>query len=197
MKQRKLNFLAALALLAGIIIQACNTAPDSKKTAEDSNKVKFDKSDSSNPSMRTLEKDADFAVTAADGGLLEVQLGQLAQNNAGAQKVRDFGLMMVQDHSKANNELKALAAQKNISLPDSLSKDKKMKYDELRSLTGARFDKKYMSLMVSDHKEVIDEFHKYVNTGADRDLVQWATAKLPTLELHLQHARQEDSLLKK
>ncbi|GAB3417807.1 DUF4142 domain-containing protein [Niabella aquatica] len=190
--------LAGMMLFIGAIMQACNTAPDSKKAAEESNEEKFSKRDTiAGPSSNVLEKDADFAVAAADGGRMEVELGNLAQSNAGSQNVKDFGMMMVQDHSKANDELKSLAAEKGITLPDSLSNEKKKKYEELSSLTGNRFDKKYMSFMVSDHKEDIDQFRKYADNGANADLMQWASDKLPVLELHLQHARQIDSTIKK
>jgi len=195
MKQYYLCLAAVMLLMAGIMVPACNTAPDSKKAATDSNEMKFNKHDSANPSSATLEKDADFAVTAADGGQLEVALGQLAQRNARSQEVKDFGLMMVKDHATANNEIRALAEQKNISLPDSLSAGMKKKYDQLRVLKGRNFDKEYMKLMVADHKEDVDAFRKYADNGVDQHLVQWPAGKLPVLELHLQHAMQVDSLL--
>ncbi|WP_300601229.1 DUF4142 domain-containing protein [Niabella sp.] len=195
MKQYGFSFLAGMVMITGMSLLSCNTGADSKKAAEDSNAVKFNKSDTANPSSATLEKDADFAVTAADGGLMEVALGQLAQRNGAHAEVKDFGLMMVKDHSAANNELKALATQKNISLPDSLSEGLKKKYDRLRSLKGAAFDKEYIKLMVEDHKEDVNAFRNYTNKGADQNLVQWAAGKLPVLEAHLQHAQQVDSLL--
>ncbi|ANH81898.1 hypothetical protein A8C56_13760 [Niabella ginsenosidivorans] len=197
MKQRCLNFIIGLPLLAGTLMPACNTASDNRRTIGAANETLFDKSDTANPSMRILEKDADFAMTAINGGIMEIQLGQLAQNNARAQSVRDFGLRMIRDHSGANNEILTLARQKNISLTTALGDDKKKKYNELRSLEGERFDKKYMSWMVTDHMKGINEFRQYVSGGADQDLVQWALAKLPVWELHLRYARQVDSLLRK
>ncbi|WP_083927729.1 DUF4142 domain-containing protein [Niabella aurantiaca] len=184
-------------LLLGMIAAACNTAPDSERAAGDSNKLKFNRSDSANPSLATFERDADFAVTAADGGLLEVQLGQLAQQNGRSEDVKEFGLMMIKDHSAANNELRVLAEQKSISLPDSLSESMKRKYTALQTLKGADFDKEYMSLMVEDHEEDVEVFRKYAGNGADQRLAQWAEGKLPVLQRHLQHARHTDSLLKR
>ncbi|MCF3108349.1 DUF4142 domain-containing protein [Niabella sp. CC-SYL272] len=196
MKQSIFSLLVCVVMVLGAIATACNTGPDSRKAAQDSNEVKFNKSDTANPSTATLEKDADFAVTAADGGRMEVELGQLAQRNGQRQEVKDFGRMMEKDHSAANSELKALAAQKNISLPDSLSEGMKRKYDRLRDLKGAAFDKEYIKLMVADHQEDVDAFRHYTDKGADQNLVQWAKGKLPVLETHLQHAQQVDSLLK-
>ena len=197
MKQGYLK-ISALFLLVAVVLIACNTAADSKQAAEDSNDAKFSEKDTlSNSTSPVLEKDADFAVSAADGGRMEVELGNLAQRNAGSSSVKDFGMMMVQDHSKANDELRALAVQKGITLPDSLSNKKRKKYEELSSLKGNRFDEEYISFMVSDHKEDIELFQQYVNEGSNNDLLQWASGKISTLNRHLQHALKADSIINK
>jgi putative membrane protein len=155
---------------------------DSAEAAEETNEEKFDEKDT--------EKDADFAVAAADGGMLEVQLGQLAVSKGTTDAVKKFGQSMVDDHSKANNELKALAAQKNITLPSSLSDEKQKKYNDLSEKTGAEFDKAYAKFMVEDHKEDIDAFKKEAENGKDADLKSWAAGKVPVLEHHLSMAEQ-------
>src|SRR5690242_1834771 len=108
---KKRSTLNVLFLTMLILTFACNTKKneDSKDIAEDQNAAKFDESN--------REKDTEFAVDAADGGMMEVQLGQLVQTNGSNAQVKAFGQMMIDDHSKANDELKSLAAQKNISLP--------------------------------------------------------------------------------
>ncbi|MBO9596004.1 MAG: DUF4142 domain-containing protein [Niabella sp.] len=187
--------LAALMVVISVIAPACSTVSDSKKAAEDSNTARFNKSDTANPSVATLEKDADFAVTAADGGLMEVKLGQLALQHGRRKEVKAFGRMMIKDHTAAGNELKALATQKNMVLPDSLSDGMKKKYNRFLGLKGDAFDKAYIQLMVEDHQEDVAAFRHYAGSGADQNLVQWANRELPVLEAHLQQAKQVAGLL--
>jgi putative membrane protein len=178
-------FIALLALSTCAGLNACNdsgNATDAKDVADSANEQKFDSS--------RIEGDADWAVDAAAGGMMEVKFGELAQKNAGSAQVRDFGKTMVTDHSKANDELKALAAQKNISLPATLSDEAQRKYDDLAKKTGADFDKDYMSMMVDDHEEDIDEFKKEAADGRDAELKTWAADKIQVLQHHLDMAKQ-------
>lgn len=182
--------LSAL-LAAGLA--ACgnkNTAEteDTKEAAEEQNEQKFDDT--------KVEGDTEFAVAAADGGMLEVQLGQLAQANGSSAEVKTFAKMMVDDHSKANDELKAAAAQKNITLPASLGEKNQKKYDDLAGKTGEDFDKAYIDFMVDDHQEDIDAFKKQAENGNDADLKAWAAGKVPTLQHHLDAAKTAQDALK-
>lgn len=161
---------------------------DTKEVAEEQNEQKFDET--------KVEDDTEFAVEAADGGMLEVQLGQLAQANASSADVKAFAKMMVDDHSKANDELKAAAAQKNISLPAALSDKNQKKYDDLAGKTGTDFDKAYIDFMVDDHEEDIDAFKKEAEKGNDADLKAWAAGKVPTLQHHLDAAKTAQDALK-
>jgi putative membrane protein len=134
--------------------------------------------------------DKKFAMEAADGGLMEVQLGQKAQSNAQSPDIKKFGERMVADHSKANDELKALAQQKGITLPTEMSGKHKKMMDKLSGTTGANFDRLYMEMMVKDHMKDVAEFRKATKKVKDQDLNAWATKTLPTLESHLQQARE-------
>jgi putative membrane protein len=155
---------------------------DSKEVAEDQNEEKFDDT--------KVDEDAEFAVAAADGGLLEVQLGQLAVSKGSSEAVKKLGQSMVDDHSKANGELKTLAGQKNITLPATLSDKSQKHYDELSEKSGADFDKAYAKFMVEDHKDDIDAFKKEADKGNDPDLKSWAAGKISVLEHHLTMAEQ-------
>lgn len=154
---------------------------DSKEVAEEQNDAKFDDSN--------IEKDTEFAVNAADAGMLEVKLGELAQQKGTAPEVKSLGKMMVDDHSKANEELKALAQTKNITLPTSLSEKCQKKYDDIAAKSGKDFDDAFTDHMVKDHKDDIDAFKKEADKGEDPDLKQWAAGKVPTLEHHLDMAK--------
>jgi putative membrane protein len=130
--------------------------------------------------------DTSFFKNAAEGGLSEVELGQLAQQKASNPAVKDFGAMMVKDHSAANDKLKALAASEQVSLPDSPSMMQQGSKTKLNMLSGDSFDKSYVKGMIADHKEDIKEFQKEVSEGKDPQAKAFASATLPTLQMHLQ-----------
>ena len=119
---------------------------------------------------------------------MEVQLGKLAQEKAGNEKVKEFGKRMEQDHSKANEELKKIASDKDVQLSNELDKKHEGKVDKLTKRSGADFDKQYMDAMVSDHKEDIKKFQRVADKGKDAELKQFARQTLPTLKEHLQLA---------
>jgi putative membrane protein len=131
----------------------------------------------------------EFAVAAAEGGMMEVRLGQLAATNATSPKVKELGRMMVADHTRANDELKSLAAKKNITLPADLSNDKQKAYEELAAKKGKDFDEAYAEFMVADHKEDIELFQHQADDGKDADLKAWAAGKVSVLKHHLQMAQ--------
>jgi putative membrane protein len=132
--------------------------------------------------------DKKFVRGAAEGGLAEVELGKLATEKAASEDVKKFGQRMVDDHSKANDELKQVASSQGIDLPDHVSaKDKALK-ERLSKLSGASFDKAYMASMVKDHKADIADFEKESDNGKDTAVKQFATSTLPTLKDHLAEA---------
>ena len=129
--------------------------------------------------------DAAFYKHAAEGGMAEVQMGQLAQDKSSNAAVKDFGAMMVKDHSAANEKLKSLAASKNIELPTSPSIGQMATKGKLEILSGDTFDKSYITGMIKDHKEDIADFKKEATSGRDPDAKAYAAATLPTLRVHL------------
>jgi putative membrane protein len=147
-------------------------------------------------SEMSSSSDRTFMQKAAQGGMAEVELGKLAEENAQSQAVKDFGKRMVDDHSKAGDELKQVASQQGVTLPADLSaKDNATKHG-LSQLHGDAFDKAYMNDMVSDHRQDIAEFKHESTAGRDPQVKQWATQTLPTLEEHLKMAEQVDAKVK-
>jgi putative membrane protein len=134
-------------------------------------------------SMMTASPES-FAKDAAEGGMAEVKMGQLAAKNAKDPEVKKFGQMMVTDHSKANDELKALAAKKNYQLPTDIGSHQST-YDKLSKLTGADFDKQYVDEMVDDHETDVKDFQREAENGTDPDVKAFAAKTLPTLQKHL------------
>lgn len=141
-------------------------------------------------------QDKKFADAAAMGGMLEVMLGKLAETNAANPVVKSLGAMMVKDHTKANDELKAWASSMNYTLPTELDAQKQKTYDDLKARKGADFDKEYTHLMVSDHKKDIEEFRKEASGGTETSLKSFASNTLPTLEHHLKESEKARNSVK-
>lgn len=146
--------------------------------------------------MNNGSPDQSFMMKAAQGGMAEVELGNVAQSNAQSDAVKQFGKRMVDDHSKANDELKTIAGQKNITLPTSLDAKDQAAKDRLSGMHGADFDRAYMTDMVKDHKEDIAAFQKEARSGKDPDVKAWAEKTLPTLHEHLRLAEKTESEVK-
>jgi putative membrane protein len=133
--------------------------------------------------------DATFYKKAAEGGMAEVELGKLAQDKSPTTSVKEFGAMMVADHSAANDKLEAIAAKKNIKLPASPSVGQMATKTKLEVLSGNTFDKSYIKGMVEDHQEDIKEFQTEATSGQDADAKAYAAATLPILKAHLKKIR--------
>jgi putative membrane protein len=171
-------FCSLLALGVGFF--ACNNSDN------DNRKDTVDSAMAVNKEVKAVKPDAsDFAVNAANGGMMEVELGKIAQENASSPKVKAFGAMMVKDHSEAGNTLKGIASSLNIALPDSVSNDTKKEIDMLKMKKGKAFDKAYVNMMLDDHKKVIAEFHKCADNCSDSTIKAFAYNTLPVLDKHL------------
>jgi len=122
--------------------------------------------------------------------MAEVKLGQLAEEKGSSPAVKNFGRRMVQDHSKANNELKDVTSKENIPLPNEMDKSDQATYDRLSKLSGDAFDRAYARDMVKDHSKDVSEFQKEAKNGKDESIKNFAAQTLPTLQNHLDQARQ-------
>jgi putative membrane protein len=148
---------------------------------------------SSSSSGKLSAADQAFVKKAAQGGMAEVELGKLAAQKASSDDVKKFGQRMVDDHTKANDQLKSIASQKGVDVPSSLdSKDQALK-DKLSGLSGEQFDRMYVMHMVQDHKKDIAEFQKEANSGKDPDVKNFASQTLPTLQDHLKNVQEVHS----
>ncbi len=129
--------------------------------------------------------DSSFFKNAAEAGISEVDLGNLAGQKGSSDAVKEFGALMVKDHTAANDKLKALAASKNISLPTSASVGQMATKAKLDVLSGDTFDKSYIKSQISAHRAALKLFTKESTSGEDADAKAFATATLPTLKSHL------------
>ena len=182
-------YISALA----IFLFACNNNTDPVKEAKKENKEKIDSQVTTEPRMDSIaamvaKEDADFMVNAASGGMLEVQLGQLAQTNSRNRRVKEFGTIMIKDHEEGGKKLKALAASKNITLPDSISNRQQREKERLQKKNGDAFDNAYINMMIEDHKKDIRDFEKQANNGTNPDIKAFASNSLKMLQAHLDSA---------
>jgi putative membrane protein len=133
-------------------------------------------------------QDRHFVADAASGGMLEVRLGEYAARHATSDEVKRFGQHMVDDHSKANDRLKAVASNGTVEIPKDMSDDDKRVMDRLRAMTDQEFDKAYVHQMVEDHRKDIAAFEKEASDGHNSELRDFASKTLPVLRHHLEMA---------
>jgi putative membrane protein len=133
--------------------------------------------------------DTKFMKDAAADGLAEVEMGRLATEKASSSELRDFGRMLVDDHTKANDELKSLASKKNVQLPTEPKPEHKAEHARLSKLSGKSFDDAFAKAMVTDHDKAVQLFSQEKNGGGDAELKSWAGNTLPTLEKHRDEAK--------
>ena len=146
--------------------------------------------------VKTLEDDA-FVQKAADGGLLEVKVAELAVKTTKNSEIKSFAELMLKDHSKANTELQSAAKKKGIQTPSKLSEQSEQKVQALSSKSGIEFDKAYAAAMVEDHKATVALFKEESTNGKDADFKKWAHSKFPVLEHHLSMAVEMDAKVRK
>jgi len=149
------------------------------------------------PTPESVFSDEDFAKDAAQGGLAEVKLGQLAEEKGLSEAVRSFGKRMVEDHSKANEQLKDVALREKVKLPTELSKKNQKTYDRLSELSLDAFDRAYARDMVRDHQNDVATLKQEASSGQDQAIKNFALQTLPTLEDHLKMAREMEQGLGK
>jgi putative membrane protein len=199
MKSIFLLFLIALLSLT----VACNKTRGNEKNASTSsdsqsaqNTGATDQS-ASQAGGQMSNADHEFVMNAAKGGKAEVELGNLASQNASNPAVKQFGQRMVSDHTQANNRLQQIAQQKGMSLPDDLPDDAKQLKDRLTQEKGVQFDRTYMQNMVQDHQKDVAEFQQEADQGQDPEIKNFAATTLPVLKQHLQLAQTDLSKIQK
>jgi len=131
--------------------------------------------------------DQDFIQAAAQGGMTEVKLGELAAQKGQRDDVKQFGQMMVKDHAAINDDLKSLATQKGVTLPDSLDAKHQDMVDKMAASTGSAFDDAYIAAMIKGHKKDAKAFKAESTATQDADIKSFLDKSIPVVEAHLQH----------
>ncbi|HZB44739.1 MAG TPA: DUF4142 domain-containing protein [Pyrinomonadaceae bacterium] len=178
-------FLGACALLALTVFAGASGASGT----QNSNSSTTENANAGGPRSHgsgKMTSDHKFAMEAAMGGMMEVELGRLAASKGASDEVKQFGQRMVDDHSKANSELMQIASGKGMTLPTAPDAKHQSGIQKLSALSGEKFDKEYVKMMVKDHKKDVAAFEKEASGGMDAELKAFAASTLPTLREHLQ-----------
>jgi putative membrane protein len=137
-----------------------------------------------------------FIMKAANGGMMEVDLGKVAADKGESSEVKDFGKQMMKDHSKANEQLKDVASKMGVTLPSQLDATHQDKIAKLSGLMGAAFDKAYVKAMVADHKKDISEFEAASGKVKNPDLKKFIDETVPVMKEHLEMIQKFDQAKK-
>ncbi len=190
---KRMNTIALSATLGvfGLLATACGAPTDSSGNANVAPVVKTE------PAMPPSDKgdkvvtggDLAFMNDAAPGGMAEVELGRMAVKQGMSKDVKQFGQKMIDDHTKAGQELMKVAEQKKVMLPPDVMPKHKEVMEKLSKLSGADFDREYVKAMVADHEKDVAAFDATAKTAADADVKAFAAKTLPTLQMHLQMIR--------
>ena len=140
-----------------------------------------------NAAITVSMADKNFILAAAQGGMTEVKLGELAAQKGTRDDVKGFGQMMVKDHTSINSDLKALATQKSVTLPDSLDAKHQGMVDKMTGLAGSEFDDAYITGMIKDHQTDAREFKAVAAETKDPDIKSFLDKSIPVVERHLKH----------
>ena len=123
------------------------------------------------------QKDVNFIQKAGGGGAQEVENGKMAERQAKSAEVKSIAARMVADHTRANNELTALAKQKGVTFNTSGVR--------AQNLGAGDFDRTYLKLLEEGHRSTIADFERAAKSSDDSELRAWAAKTLPTLKQHL------------
>src|SRR5215217_2376823 len=175
-----------LTISVALAAQSCGNSSGSATDTSDTTEMAADSMMAGDTSRNTVAaSDTAFANKAAVGGMAEVEFGKLALEKANNPKVKDFASMMVKDHGKANDELKAIASAKNIMLPSTLDTEHAKIHEELNSRTGVEFDKAYVKAMVEGHKKTLALMEDGSKNCQDAELKGFAARTAPVVKHHL------------
>ena len=173
-----------MASISALILVGCARHKQESSSMGAAGPVSSSRSGSSSSSYLG-DTDQKFLKEAAQGGQAEVQMGRLAAQKGQSQAVRQLGQKLVQDHSKANQELRLLAAQKNITLPSDIGTENESAIAHLKSVEAAEFDQAFIKHAIEDHQTDIQKFQTVSQQSADADVKAFAQKELPVLQQHL------------
>jgi putative membrane protein len=147
----------------------------------------------SNAGGQMSSSDQQFVTEAANGGMKEVELSNYVAQKTQSMEVRQLAERIAQDHSTANSELKSAAQQDNGNIPASMDEKAMQELDHFKKMSGTKLDQMYVQHMIEDHKKDIAKFQEEASGGTSRQVKAFAQKTLPTLQEHLQMAKDTQS----
>ena len=181
-------FLLVSAVVLGFASTSCNSN-DSVKQAQAANEAQADSTTADTDLGKIEEKgkdyDSEFLTKAASGGMLEVEMGKQVAARAVTPQAKEFARKMIDDHSKGNAELMALATNKNITLPTTLGDEHAKVLKSVTGEKGVKMDQQYMKEMLADHEEDVKEYTEASVKATDPDIKAFAAKTIPMLKMHL------------
>jgi putative membrane protein len=187
--RKTLFTMSAAAALAGLLSSPAAAQYGSDDKPRTDTPATSSSQDQPGQERSQSRSDRQFIDKAANDGLAEVKLGQLASEKASNGDVKQFAQRMVEDHTKANNELKQIAQAEGVRVEDDLESKHRKVHDRLSKLSGEAFDRAYMDYMVEDHQKAVKLFEKHSKDADNPQLKQFASSTLPTLQEHLREAQ--------
>lgn len=190
---KKILFASKIILGTGILVcslNSCKNEPkqeDPKEVAEDANDAKIE--------TDSIEDDANYLVDVAEVDKTEIEIGKLAQQKGVSQAVKDYGKMLVEDHTKSLEQVNVFAKKQNVTLPTTITDMGKDEYEKLNKKSGADFDKKFADMMVEGHKKAIDVMTKISEKDSNQEIELWASNELSVLTAHLVKAKELKKLV--
>ena len=174
MKNKSITLLSTTTLaLCGVLLFAPNGSTAEKDTL--------------------IASDVTFLKHEAAAGMAAVKTAELAVKKAERTEVKAFAEKLSKDHTKANAELKALAATKGVDLSNVIDPEDAETFQELEKFIGAEFDKQFLAQMVSGHKKCVSSFETASTDARDGEVKAFASKMLPTLNVHLEKAKELSS----
>src|SRR5262245_60305003 len=190
----KLFFTSTLAMTIGFVFLSATGCSKDRTMDTSSAQSSADRSAAADRSLSASNAtDRDFAVIAAQAGMAEVELANLAQTQGSDDRIRSYGKKLVEDHARLNNELKDIAAKQALNLPADVNSDQRKTIDTLSRRSGPQFDGEFWRAAVQDHRKAIEEFRKEAAKGDNQALKDFASRSIPSLEEHLHMAESKGS----
>jgi putative membrane protein len=125
-----------------------------------------------------------FADMASSSNMFEIESSRIALEKASSEEVKTFAQHMIDDHTKAGEDMKAAAQSDGITPAEALQPAHQAKLDELSGMEGEAFDQAYLSAQVAAHDEAVALFEGFSANGEDSALKAFAANTLPTLQQH-------------
>lgn len=184
----KIILTITVLIMSGLILTGCNNEVANVNTTNsmDANANLIVNTNGENPGDAVSDAENEFMTKAAQDGMAEVKLATMAKDKAKNAEVKAFAQKMIEDHTKANAELKEVANKNNVALPAEVNEKQKEMAEELAEVSGEDFDEKYVEMMVDAHQKAVELFQNEIDNGNNDDTKAFASKTLPTLKQHLE-----------